>query len=51
VTLNHAPAAGLYRDVFTGRLIRAVAASAGVLFPLAQVFAHLPVALLERVKA
>jgi maltooligosyltrehalose synthase len=45
LALNHAYAAGPYRDVFTGRLI-----CAGVESPLAQAFAHLPVALLERVK-
>jgi (1->4)-alpha-D-glucan 1-alpha-D-glucosylmutase len=45
VEMDHASAAGTYRDVFTGRLIRAEAE-----LPLAQVFAHLPVALLERVK-
>ena len=45
VEMDHASAAGTYRDVFTGRLIRAESE-----LPLAQVFAHLPVALLERVK-
>jgi (1->4)-alpha-D-glucan 1-alpha-D-glucosylmutase len=47
--LNHASAAGLYRDVFTGRLIRAEETGAGVELRLAQVFTHLPVALLVRV--
>jgi (1->4)-alpha-D-glucan 1-alpha-D-glucosylmutase len=50
LALNHTSAAELYRDVFTGRLIRAEHGGAGVELPLAQVFAHLPVALLERVK-
>jgi maltooligosyltrehalose synthase len=45
VELDRASAAGTYRDVFTGRLICAEAE-----LPLAQVFAYLPVALLERVK-
>jgi hypothetical protein len=36
--------------VFTGRLIRAGRSGAGIELPLAQVFAHLPVALLEPVK-
>jgi (1->4)-alpha-D-glucan 1-alpha-D-glucosylmutase len=43
--MDHASAAGTYRDAFTGRLIYAEAE-----LPLAQDFAHLPVALLERVK-
>jgi (1->4)-alpha-D-glucan 1-alpha-D-glucosylmutase len=47
VALNHT-SAGLYRDVFTGRMIRAERGGAGVELPLAQVFAHLPVALLEQ---
>jgi maltooligosyltrehalose synthase len=34
VTLDHASAAGLYRDVFTGRLIRAGRGGAGVELPL-----------------
>jgi (1->4)-alpha-D-glucan 1-alpha-D-glucosylmutase len=50
VELDHASAAGLYREVFTGRLIRAGRGGAGVELPLAQAFAHLPVALLEPVK-
>jgi (1->4)-alpha-D-glucan 1-alpha-D-glucosylmutase len=50
LALNHTSAAGLYRDVFTGRLIRATSGGAGVELPLAQVFAYLPLALLERVK-
>jgi maltooligosyltrehalose synthase len=45
VALDYASAAGLYRDLFTGQLIRA-----GAELPMAEVFAHLPVALLERVK-
>jgi (1->4)-alpha-D-glucan 1-alpha-D-glucosylmutase len=50
VELDHVSAAGLYREVFTGRLIRAGRNGAGVELPLAQAFAHLPVALLEPVK-
>ena len=50
VALNHESAAELYRDVFTGQRIRAERIGAGVELPLAEVFAHLPVALLERVK-
>jgi (1->4)-alpha-D-glucan 1-alpha-D-glucosylmutase len=50
VALNYDSAAGLYRDVFTGRLIRAERIGDGVELPLAQVFAHLPLALLERVE-
>ena len=50
VALNYESAAGLYRDVFTGRLIRAERIGDGVELPLAQVFAHLPLALLERMK-
>lgn len=50
VELNHESAAAWYRDVFTGQRIRAERASGGVEAPLAQVFAHLPVALLERMK-
>ncbi|HEY8461493.1 MAG TPA: malto-oligosyltrehalose synthase, partial [Blastocatellia bacterium] len=46
VALDYPSAAGLYRDVLTGRLIRA-----GAKLPLAEVFTHLPVALLERVRA
>jgi (1->4)-alpha-D-glucan 1-alpha-D-glucosylmutase len=49
VALNYVSAAGLYREVFTGQRIRAEHSGAGVELPLAQVFAHLPVALLERV--
>ena len=49
VELDYASAAGLYRDVFTGQLIRAGRGAAGVELPLAQIFTHLPVALLERV--
>jgi (1->4)-alpha-D-glucan 1-alpha-D-glucosylmutase len=49
VALDFPAAAGLYQDVFTGRLIRVKRKGAGVDLPLAQVFAHLPVALLERV--
>jgi len=45
MALNHASAGGPYRGMFTRRLI-----SAGVEFPMAHVFAHIPVALLERVK-
>ncbi|MGH9768276.1 MAG: malto-oligosyltrehalose synthase [Blastocatellia bacterium] len=50
VALNYVSADGLYREVFTGQRIRVVRANAGVELPLAQVFAHLPLALLERVK-
>jgi len=50
VALGYESAAGWYQDVFTGHRIRAERNSAGVELPLAQVFAHLPVALLERVK-
>jgi (1->4)-alpha-D-glucan 1-alpha-D-glucosylmutase len=50
VALNYVSAAGVYRDIFTGQRIRAERTSAGVELPLAQVFAHLPVALLENVK-
>jgi (1->4)-alpha-D-glucan 1-alpha-D-glucosylmutase len=50
VALNYVSTAGLYREVFTGRLIRAERVGDGVELPLAQVFAHLPVALLERMK-
>ncbi len=49
VALNYVSAAGLYRDALTGRRIRADRCSDGVELPLAQVFAHLPMALLERV--
>jgi (1->4)-alpha-D-glucan 1-alpha-D-glucosylmutase len=49
VALNYVSAAGLYRDLFTGRQIRAECVGDGVELPLAQVFAHLPLALLERV--
>jgi (1->4)-alpha-D-glucan 1-alpha-D-glucosylmutase len=49
VALNHESAAW-YRDVFTGQRIHAKRADGRVELPLAQVFAHLPVALLERVK-
>jgi hypothetical protein len=49
VQLNH-ESDGLYRDVFTGRLIRARRGDAGVELSLAQVFTHLPVALLKRVR-
>jgi (1->4)-alpha-D-glucan 1-alpha-D-glucosylmutase len=45
VALDFPGAAGLYRDALTGRLIHA-----GASLPLAEVFAHLPLALLERVK-
>ncbi len=48
VALNYESGAGWYRDVFTGQRIRAERAGGGVELPLAQVFAHLPVALLER---
>ena len=48
VALNYVSAAGWYRDAFTGRRIRAEYSKAGVEMPLAQIFAHLPVALLER---
>jgi (1->4)-alpha-D-glucan 1-alpha-D-glucosylmutase len=51
VALDSPAAAGLYRDVFTGRLIRAERKGARVDLSLAQVFTHLPVALLERVNA
>ncbi len=50
VALNYVSASGLYQDVFTGQRIRAERGGAGVELPLAQVFAHLPVALLERVE-
>ncbi len=50
VALNYVSAAGLYRDVFTGQRIRAERSGDGVELPLAQVFTHLPLALLERVK-
>ncbi len=50
VTLNYTPAAGWYRDVFTGHRIRAEHNGVGVELSLAKVFAHLPVALLERGK-
>lgn len=50
VALDHESAAGWYRDVFTGQRIRAERNGAGFGLPLARVFAHLPVALLERVK-
>ena len=50
VALNYVSAAGLYQDVFTGQRIRAEHSGAGVELALAQVFAHLPVALLERVR-
>jgi len=50
VALDHESAAGWYQDVFTGHRIRAERNSAGFELPLTQVFAHLPVALLERVK-
>jgi (1->4)-alpha-D-glucan 1-alpha-D-glucosylmutase len=50
VALNYVSAAGWYRDAFTGRRIHAEYSKAGVEMPLAQVFAHLPFALLERVK-
>jgi (1->4)-alpha-D-glucan 1-alpha-D-glucosylmutase len=50
VALDYPASAGLYRDVLTGRLIRAERDGAGIDLPLEQVFAHLPVALLERVK-
>jgi (1->4)-alpha-D-glucan 1-alpha-D-glucosylmutase len=50
VALNYVSAAGLYRDLFTGRLIRAERSGAEVELPLAEVFAHLPAALLERVE-
>jgi len=50
VALNYVSAAGLYRDIFTGQRIRAERSGAGVELPLAHVFAHLPVALLESVK-
>jgi (1->4)-alpha-D-glucan 1-alpha-D-glucosylmutase len=49
VALNYVSAAGSYRDVFTGRLICAERIGDGIELPLAQVFAHLPLALLERV--
>jgi hypothetical protein len=51
VALDYPSAAGLYRDIFTGRLIRAGRNGAEAALPLAHVFAYLPVALLERVKA
>jgi (1->4)-alpha-D-glucan 1-alpha-D-glucosylmutase len=41
--------ASAYRDVFTGREITASRGGGGYELPLASVFAHLPVALLERV--
>jgi (1->4)-alpha-D-glucan 1-alpha-D-glucosylmutase len=50
LALDHESAAGWYRDVFTGQRIRANHNAGGVELPLAQVFAHLPVALLERLK-
>jgi (1->4)-alpha-D-glucan 1-alpha-D-glucosylmutase len=50
VALNYVSAAGLYRDVFTGQLIRAERIGGGVELPLAQVFAHIPLALLERME-
>ncbi|HEX5085157.1 MAG TPA: malto-oligosyltrehalose synthase [Blastocatellia bacterium] len=50
VALDYSQAAGLYREVFTGRLIRAERKGDGADLPLAQVFSHLPVALLEWVK-
>jgi (1->4)-alpha-D-glucan 1-alpha-D-glucosylmutase len=50
VTLNFAAAAGWYREVITGRRIHIDSNGAGVELPLAQVFAHLPLAMLERMK-
>jgi (1->4)-alpha-D-glucan 1-alpha-D-glucosylmutase len=50
VALDYPASDGLYRDVLTGRLIRAERDGAGIDLPLGQVFAHLPVAMLERVK-
>ncbi|HEY6401687.1 MAG TPA: malto-oligosyltrehalose synthase, partial [Blastocatellia bacterium] len=50
VALDYPASDGLYRDVLTGRLIRAERNGAGIDLPLDQVFAHLPVAMLERVK-
>jgi (1->4)-alpha-D-glucan 1-alpha-D-glucosylmutase len=50
VALNYTSAAGLYRDLFTGRQIRAERIGAEVELPLAQAFSHLPLTLLERVK-
>jgi len=38
-----------YRDVFTGRTVESVERNGKHTLPLAEVFAHLPVALLERV--
>jgi len=49
VGLNYVSAAGLYRDIFTGQRIRAERSGAGAELPLAQVFTHLPMALLEPV--
>jgi (1->4)-alpha-D-glucan 1-alpha-D-glucosylmutase len=49
VALN-ATYAGLYRDIFTGGRIYIESGRARVELPLARVFAHLPVALLTRVK-
>lgn len=39
---------GTYRDVLTGQVLAPRRESRRLIFPLAQVFAHLPVALLER---
>ncbi len=50
VTLDHESAYGWYRDVITGQRVRTKRNGAGIELPLAQVFAHLPLALLERVK-
>ena len=50
VALDYSNAAGVYRDLFTGRRIRAERRGVGVELPLAQIFTHLPLALLERLK-
>ena len=41
---------GTYRDVFTGRKVQALNRDGGYYLPLAEVFANLPVALLERIQ-
>src|SRR5262249_10518602 len=50
VTLEHELTPVWYRDILTGQQVRAEHNGSGIELPLAQVFAHLPLALLEQVK-
>src|SRR5262249_53748857 len=50
LVLSQNLAPGLYRDVLTGQQLRSENNGGEIELPLARVFAHLPLALLERVE-